>query len=405
MSSNDSPSTGRTSSEWPESDSRTSSIILFTETSTFAQRLVDHGMLPEDDDGKYDDYLSEIRARIAISCVSLSVSQCPRHKFKEFRKKNRMARTENDIMAKVMPFIIDSRHNPIANRLFTKLASMTDYEMTVPRPDFYEGSCPSELDGRVREDLSEYIAPSADGGEPILPNNFTEVMGPHGSAAELHLRARYIGAHGVRAMHQILSYGQETPRYDREIRSFVSTYCGDGTLKLYASFIDPPAKAGDAPTYRIALLRAFCLEDGYDQFREGICTYRNLQALAKEERDDAIAYANAVYRSGALDTFDDESPAFSIAQVAYGTFHDGPAICSVKSVKQPFECSESTPPSPKRRRLSKERRNKQSTCAGGYSNSPGMADQKSLWKTIRLVCKKRWKSLVVSKDRRVFRVM
>ena len=56
---------------------------------------------------------------------------------------------------------------------------MTDSSITKPKPDFYDGSRPAELDRYIRKELGPYIVPSTNIAVPCLPNFFTEGKGPN----------------------------------------------------------------------------------------------------------------------------------------------------------------------------------------------------------------------------------
>ncbi|KAE9964998.1 hypothetical protein BLS_007924 [Venturia inaequalis] len=282
---------------------QTKPTTLSSNDPAFEQRLLDHHVLTEEDDEAECNNLEAVTSKLRQERASLSPSQFPLEKFRQFKKENREAKAEADVLKNIIPRIASSHHRSLSDRRFTNFASMTDGETKPAQPDLYEGSPPSELARKVREDLAHYIVPSSYQNEMLLPNHFTEVKGPDGKASQLRLQATYDAAHGSRAMHQILSYEQDEQRYDGYARSFASTYhSGTGTLQLYASHATAPTEPGGDPTYRITQLDSYGMTGNYDTHRAGLAAYRNVQDLAKEERDNAIAYANGVAGNAGLET-------------------------------------------------------------------------------------------------------
>ncbi|KAF2185822.1 hypothetical protein K469DRAFT_631719 [Zopfia rhizophila CBS 207.26] len=212
---------------------------------------------------------------------SLSPSTFSREKFLEFRRENDAARSEDQVKSDVIPLIAGKSTIPsVHNRLFTNLATMTDDATSAAKPDYYDGSRPTELNQRVRKDLKPYIVPSRRLHEPLLPNFFTEVKGPDGKASEMKLQATYDAAHGARAMLEIQSYGQDGYNYDGNAYTFASTYhSGTGTLQMYAMHPTEPKEPGGRPQYHMTQLDGYHMTGNPKSHLAGKCAYRNGREL------------------------------------------------------------------------------------------------------------------------------
>lgn len=120
-----------------------------------------------------------------------------------------------------------------------------------------------------------------------------EAKGPDGSAAVLKRQATQDIAYGARAMLEIQSYGQDDLTYDGNAYTIAATYnSGAGTLQIYTMHPTPPVEPDGRPGYPTTQVRSFAMTDTTDSFRQGAAAFRNLQDLAKEQRQEAIAGAN-----------------------------------------------------------------------------------------------------------------
>ncbi|KAI9693848.1 MAG: hypothetical protein M1822_003119 [Bathelium mastoideum] len=336
---------------------------LSSKDAAFKQCIIDNKILPPDYEEVEYSGIEQHRNRMERRRSSLSPSRYPREKFVEFKRANAAATSEADVMKNVIPKIAKSVHNSISQRSFSKLASMTNEETKLPKPDLYEGSRPVELKRVVRDKLSQYIIPSARQDEMLLPNHFTEVKGPDGNPSEMILQATYDAAHGTRGMHEILSYGKDEQQYDAIARCFASTYHSAlGSLNIYASHVTAPTEPEGDPTYRTTLLNGYNMVANYDMHRAGLAAYRNVQDLAKEQRDKAIAYVKNVIPSNVLDTIE-ELPSASTAtsasaissttasvQTGSDQFSNKPSLSSSPPVKRSSQPEEASSSFPKRRR-------------------------------------------------------
>jgi hypothetical protein len=209
--------------------------------------------------------------------------------------KNDEAASEGTVMWNVFPIILGRETMPSGdNYAFNNLEPLAD-NISNPKPDYFNGSRPTQVHPNVRKDLGKYIIPSSDDSRPLLPNFFAEAKGPTGNAAQMKLQITQDLAYGARGMHKTQSYGQDQPMYDGNTYTYGATYhSGTSTLQLYGMHPTEPADPDGEPEYHTTQLTAFALTANPQQCRQGIGAFRNLQDLAKEKRDRLITYANEV---------------------------------------------------------------------------------------------------------------
>ncbi|KAJ9656080.1 hypothetical protein H2201_008652 [Coniosporium apollinis] len=265
----------------------------------FEQHLVENGIYPhghehlDDRDSPGPDNWEEINQALAQPRPSLSPSRFSDGAFRAFERANSRAYNEAKIMSSVLPIIAGSGDIPSQENIkYTNLAPLTDGTITAPKPDFYDGVRPEQLDRRVRNELGRYIVPSKNLSTPALPNFFVEAKGPDGSAAVAKRQACYDGAIGARAMLYTRSYASgDDMEYDGNAYTITSTY-HDGTLKMYTTHPTQPAEPDGNPNYHMTQLRTFAMTNTLETFRQAAGAFRNARDWAKEQRDDAIAAAN-----------------------------------------------------------------------------------------------------------------
>ncbi|EJT68029.1 hypothetical protein GGTG_14392 [Gaeumannomyces tritici R3-111a-1] len=97
---------------------------------------------------------------------------------------------------------------------------VSDSSLAPAKPDIYYGAPPKDLDPSIRNELGDYIIPSTMENKPLVPNFFTEIKGPDGSAAVMQRQARYNGAIGARGIHSLYNYGNNEPVYDGKPYTF-----------------------------------------------------------------------------------------------------------------------------------------------------------------------------------------
>lgn len=267
----------------------------------FEQHLIDHGIYPEghDDEGLEEPNNSkEIMDKIKQRRPSLSPSRFSRKDFLNFKQLNRDALTEKTVMRTIFPIVAGPADIHHAEDLpFRNLKDLTDGSISKAQPDFYDGSRPSELKKRVREDLGPFIVPSTNKSAPCLPNFFAEGKGPNGSAPIAKRQAVYDGALGARGVNKLQSYVDPELTHDNIAYTITSTYHGGtGTLSLYTTHLTPSRDSELPIEFRMTHLDSFAMTGNLDAFRQGATALRNARDWAKEQRDLLIAKANSKFQ-------------------------------------------------------------------------------------------------------------
>lgn len=263
------------------------------------QNLIDNGIYPPNyhfPDGRATpkpNNENEILARLGQPRPSLSPSQFSEKAFRSFQQKNARALNDDAVMIDVFPVIQGNAQIPSAkNMVFGNLDRLTPGNLVDAKPDFYDGACPTQIHRQIRKELGSYITPSPQQQAPALPNFFTEVRGPDGSAAMAITQACYDGALGARAIHKLQSLRQE-PICDNNAYTITSIYY-DGTLKIYTIHSTQATDLEDSHEYYMTQLGAFSTTDtNPETFRRGVGAFRNARDWAKEQRDRLIAAANS----------------------------------------------------------------------------------------------------------------
>lgn len=183
------------------------------------------------------------------------------------------------------------------NLLFGNFTTLTDGSITKDKPDFYDGSRPSEINAQIREQLASFIMPSTNSAAPCLPNFFAELKGPQGTPDVCENQALYDGALGARGMHKLESYVDPGTAYDGIAYTIISTYEHGGWLAMYTMHASPSKDPKIPAEYRMTRLRSFAMLDSVETFRQGATALWNAREWAKEKREELIAAANRVCSS------------------------------------------------------------------------------------------------------------
>ena len=285
--------------------SRTTNTTKTTKTSPyngdFEQKLIDGGVYPKgyeyaDDQSPVEPAnLDDIHRALHVPRASLSPSRFTEAAFRDFERQSTRAANEAGAMADLVPIIAGEgrrRFHSNTDVPFSNLAPIVE-DVTVPKPDIYDGARPDRIDPRVRHSLDAHILPSKTKNLPAAPNFFFEGKSASGRADVARRQACYDGAVGARAMHSLQNYGAPEPKYDGNAYSYSSTYHnGTGTLQLYGTHPTKPKNAGAPPEYHMTQIRSFSMTDTPRSFREGATAYRNLRDLAQSQRDGFIEQAN-----------------------------------------------------------------------------------------------------------------
>lgn len=227
---------------------------------------------------------------------SLSPSLFSDDAFEAFKRVHKEVKSDEDVIREIIPVICGDAN--IANSgevLFDNLYSITNWTTADPKPDFYDGAYPEDIDPAVENTLDGLIIPciSDDGLHPVAPNLFLEAKGPQEDADVAKRQACLAGAYGARAMHALQNYGKEEPQYDGKAYAYSSTYHA-GTLKLYAHHVTAPTTEGGRPEYHMTHMSTYVMTDSREEFVRGATAFRNARDLAKRRRDDLIQGANRI---------------------------------------------------------------------------------------------------------------
>ena len=264
---------------------------------TFKQHLIDHGIYSEgsdDEDSEEPANIEDINRRLAQPRLSLSPSRFTREQFLDFKKKNREALTESEVMSKVFPIIAGTANIPSQGNLrFTNLKDLTNGSITQAQPDFYDGARPEELNKQIRDELGPYIVPSTNTAAPCLPNFFTEGKGPKGFIDVAKNQAIYDGALGARGIHELRSYTDPDTAFDNNAYTITSTYHPNGLLTMYTTHPVESTNPKHPIEYRMTQLNSYAMTGNPDSFRQGAAAWRNGRDLTRDGRKELIAAANA----------------------------------------------------------------------------------------------------------------
>ena len=268
----------------------------------FEQLLIDNGVYSdghEDSNGEVPepDNILIIRERLARSRSSLSPSHFDEATFKQFQRTNRLATSEQDVIRNVIPAIAgsgDGQYYNSGNIKFGNLAK-SDPNLCAPKVDGYDGARPIKIEKRVRNDLNGYVIPSTSDHLPAVANHLTEVKGQSGRSDVLKRQATYAGGVGARSMFYLQNYGDQSPVYDGNAYTMVSTYhAGEGSLRMYATH--PSQSATDQTEYHSTHVDSYTMTGNINSFRQGATAWRNSNDLAKEQRNSFIQSVNTTAR-------------------------------------------------------------------------------------------------------------
>lgn len=216
---------------------------------------------------------------------SLSPSKFSDGAFERFQDEHDHLGSEGDVMRKIIPVITGNTNIPNSGEaLFSNLQSITDEETVDAKPDFYDGARFSDINKKVRKDLSHLIIPTKNIRRPVAPNFFLEAKDPEGGAGVAKRQAGYDGAIGACAMHALQNYSEE-PGLDGNAYTISSTYyAGTGTFQLYTHHVTPPTAPGGRPEYHMTQLGSYAMTHSRERFVEGASAFRNARDVEKVPR-------------------------------------------------------------------------------------------------------------------------
>lgn len=299
--------------------STTKSTTIGPYNRRFRQKLIDHHVLPLDDDTKYPDPDNMEEIRNVLNRVR---TWGPDFETKAQAYRDRLvgAMKENDVEAllglhsipgdtKAMPQGSVFKRN---QSRWSELATITDGNTKPAQPDMTYATKAGELKQPIRDHLRDKIMPPAD-EQFICPNFMIAVKGPGGSTRVNDLQAVHAGALAARGMHAIWSYGSRAEAVDAEVdtgkiaRTITCTW-KDGIFIMYASYrLDPQGSeegsgssvstSSTSPTYCTKLIDTWIFNTyNNEKLKEGFAAYLNGLEWAQEQRDEAIERANRRYK-------------------------------------------------------------------------------------------------------------
>ncbi|KAM5485176.1 hypothetical protein McanCB56680_002096 [Microsporum canis] len=175
-----------------ESSYKRTTTVTAAYNRNFEQKLVDRDIYLDGydhSDGQppaTPNNMDEIMQRLAQPRRSLSPTNFPESKFREFKQKDARASKERPVTTYIVPTIDGDVGNTQCvggGYLFGNLAPLTDSTLAIAKPGHFFGSLPKYLEPEIRDELSEYIIPSTQANLPMLPNFFLEAKGPDTSLA------------------------------------------------------------------------------------------------------------------------------------------------------------------------------------------------------------------------------
>jgi hypothetical protein len=349
---------------------RTPGTTLSAKDPAFEQALIDRGKYPpeyeypDDYDAPIPGNVERVTEGLGRPRPSLSPSQFGPEEFRNLKKANGRATSEPGVVTNVFPIIRGIETMPYGQEHHFNHLEPLAPNISDPKPDYYNGSRPTQINTDVRNNLGAYIVPCNQKHRPTLPNFFMEAKGPDGKASEAKRQITQDLAAGARGMHAMQSYGLEEPVYDGNAYAFGSTYhSGTGTLKLYAMHPTEPAEPDREPEYHTTQIGGYDLTHNSDTCRQGIGAWRNLRDVSKEYRDEFITRANEVtVDKGEPETAGSDAYLTSFTSVSQSTQNELFASDTIheESETSMDELALPTPPSKRTRRHQPSRKRRKS---------------------------------------------
>ncbi|MCJ1468645.1 hypothetical protein MMC07_007274, partial [Pseudocyphellaria aurata] len=276
-----------------------SSVVPTAETSQknvsayhedFVQHLIDNGIYPLfHAKRKRPRNKSEIKRTVTRRRPSVT-SQFSPEQFKALRIKYRKCLDGEVVMPGLLATIAGKSDNHFASDLlFENLTPLTNGVLVDPKPDFYDGVHPRQIENRLREELNSYITPSTNPCAPVLPNFFVEIKGSNTLANQR--QAWYGGVLGARGFQKLRSFeaGDVEP-FDEKAYTITCTI-HDGILRLFAVHATPSIHP-EKPEYHMAKIGAWFLSNSLDGFWDAVSAFRNARDWARAQRDKLVTAAN-----------------------------------------------------------------------------------------------------------------
>lgn len=238
---------------------------------------------------------SEVQRRLKELRASLLPSRITEEQHYGFCVRNSTA-SESMVERNIMPAIMGD-HNRLGDGgvPWKNMGSMTDETTITPKPDYFEGSRPGDIDLSIRNDsdLRRYIAPTTDRSKVVLSNFSGEHKDQSGSSIVAERQVMTDIAYGTRAMDAIETMVWKLLCTMKLQGLFGYTYHNTTIRKLYCGQSTMSKAMGREQDYHKTRLRSISMEDSVESYIEGASVLRNAADLGKELRDQAVQEANA----------------------------------------------------------------------------------------------------------------
>jgi hypothetical protein len=259
--------------------------------AVFHQWLVDHGIYPTLSNVRPSNF-EALKKMLAEKQESPQQLDSANERFLNFVKKNEMVTTEPMVRRTILPILLKDMldGSPSGEEYIFKNMKDLITGISKLKPDYFEGSHPSDLPKDTRNELQAFIVPSTYGDRPMLPNFFLELKGPTGDMAELKLQIVYDLVIGARAMYKLQTYGQTRPEFDGNAYTIGATYFSpSASLILWTVHPFRPQHPTHELNYHTTKLCSFLMDDLEEDFNRGLLALENARTWAKKQRQMLIA--------------------------------------------------------------------------------------------------------------------
>ncbi|PYH46471.1 uncharacterized protein BP01DRAFT_381527 [Aspergillus saccharolyticus JOP 1030-1] len=169
------------------------------------------------------------------------------------------------------------------------------------QPDYYDCADYYALDkdGRIANDLKEYILPAAD-AYGVVPNFFVQLKFDDDDEdhAAGQLQAMHYGALGARAVQKLRFYGRDNEAWLDEVAYSIAVVVFERSVAIYAVHMIEPEDENREADYQLTLLYKGRM-DGVMQFRKAVAAVRNSREFANYWREHFIEQARLALEGGA----------------------------------------------------------------------------------------------------------
>lgn len=221
--------------------------------------------------------------------------------FRAFKRVVSEIVNENDVQMRILPIIEgDNDFYTSGGHEFSNLKDLTDGSIAGASPDLYDGAYSSDVNPEILKELDSFINPLKPRATPMVPNFFAELKDPDSIKRIAEQEARYAGAIGARAIHEIRSIAEEDPDMvcDGKTYTITAIYHAE-SLRLSAHTRIEPSVPGGRPTYHVYRVGHYVMDSKLANFREAVIAFRNAREWAMKTRDEFIAAANARMQNAA----------------------------------------------------------------------------------------------------------